>query len=499
MVNYEYHNYEDSGYDLSNAIVNTHLIWEVDDDYFYFATTGKLKIYLKQVSTGIETEIDVDPSNTSGDVKSRDHEIQSAFHDRTNKIIYFIDLETFSVANSFDVWKLDYSSSKSEPSVTEIVTYSGSYIQAVDIFIYDDSVKVRAIEASDGGAFPANGEDDLTITLYTITTGATRNLQLNIANNDATNVISSYPGIVKTIYINDFGKDIHYTFLFWGAVGGYPSNTFYLWGFDLIPAYGWGIAHIETVVDGSAPSEELRFIAHDDADLIYFPVDEDGTNYLWKYSIDADDVEQIAEYDVVLMLNRNTDSTADIPNNLEKGFHVSENKVYQIPTSYNGRLNLISTHNFAGDIVGITDTFLITNDSGTYNIYQYKNLIGSIFNGIIYHSRNDFPTLKLKFNSDNITISPQQFIQIIGPYTADGSTTANQVVFEGIAKRPTKGRFQYVLIENQGSEMNHVQPNGMKSGRTDEIITDINNDGAPHGPEYIKDGTLSALNIIVKL
>ena len=67
----------------------------------------------------------------------------------------------------------------------------------------------------------------------------------------------------------------------------------------------------------------------------------------------------------------------------------------------------------------------------------------------------------------------------------------NQVVFEGIAKKPTKGRIQFVLIENQGSEMETISPRGNKSGRSDQIITDINNDGAPNGPTYITDGTLA--------
>ncbi len=33
--------------------------------------------------------------------------------------------------------------------------------------------------------------------------------------------------------------------------------------------------------------------------------------------------------------------------------------------------------------------------------------------------------------------------------------------------------------------MEYISPRGNKSGRTDEIIVDINNDGAPDGPTYI--------------
>ncbi|KKL27654.1 hypothetical protein LCGC14_2382990, partial [marine sediment metagenome] len=52
-------------------------------------------------------------------------------------------------------------------------------------------------------------------------------------------------------------------------------------------------------------------------------------------------------------------------------------------------------------------------------IYEMIDLIGSILEGLLFTSRNYFPSLEMRFNSDNITIVPQMFIQIIGTYTAD--------------------------------------------------------------------------------
>lgn len=233
-----------------------------------------------------------------------------------------------------------------------------------------------------------------------------------------------------------------------------------------------------------------KTIAYDENDIIYFILNKnsDGKNYLCSFSISGTTFTELGVYNLSLMLNRNTISTANPPNNLEKAFHASEDKIYQIPSNYNGRLNLISTFNFSDNIAAITDHFVI-DYSG--NIYEYVNVLDSIFEGIIYHSRNDYPTFKMKFNSDNIQISPQQFLQIIGSYTANGSTTSNQIVLEGIAEAPTEGRIQFVLVKNQSFEMDETKPKGSKAGRSDQIISDINDDGAPHGPEYIRDGTLA--------
>jgi hypothetical protein len=208
-----------------------------------------------------------------------------------------------------------------------------------------------------------------------------------------------------------------------------------------------------------------------------------GVEYLYRYNVSGNSYTELGQYDVILQSQLNSASGIRV-----KAFSLTEDKVYQIPYAYNGRLNLISTFNFSDTINALTDNFLI-DESG--NMYELVDFMSSIFEGIIYHSRQDYPYLKMRFNSDNVTIVPQQVVSITGSYTVDGSTTTNQVIFEGIAKTPTEGRIQYVLVENQGSEMDQAKPDGLKSGRTDEILTDINNDNAPAGPEYINDGTLA--------
>ena len=329
------------------------------------------------------SQIDVDPSDSSGDNESRDHNIQTAWHDRTNKIIYFADLETFGLANSFDVWKLDYSASESSPTTTEIATYSGDWIQALDIFIYGGDLLMRGFEASDNGAFPALGAEWSTLMLWTINGAAARTIAAPIDNNEADNVISAYPGMVETQTWLFVPKDVNYEFIFWGETGGYPANTLHIWGLD--PVTGFAFFEDETIVNGSAPNLEHQFMSYDDSDVIYYPVDISGTNYLYSYSFDDEIITQLGEYNIVLMLDRNTVSGV-----LEKGFHLTEYKVYQLHSVLPYQLHLIAEIDSGEAIVGITDNFLITGPTG--KMFEYEDISNHVIGCIIHRQDMTIPS-----------------------------------------------------------------------------------------------------------
>ena len=214
--------------------------------------------------------------------------------------------------------------------------------------------------------------------------------------------------------------------------------------------------------------------------------DSDGKEYLTTFDINTATWTPGIEFNYAFQEYDNVSGT--IPNEYPLAYSVSGADGAWLVNTGLGLKVQISAFNWTDTLVAQSNTYAV-DDSG--NLYKYTNQLKNIFEGFIYHFRNYFPYLEMKFNSDNITIVTQMLIQIIGPYTADGSTTANQIVFEGIAKKPTKGRIQFVLIENLGFEMEYISPRGNKSGRTDEIIVDINNDGAPDGPTYINDGTLA--------
>lgn len=479
-----------------------------------------------------------------------------------------------------------------------------------------------------------------------------------------------YDNISDPSWVVVVGTDVYFYFFKTG-------DNIHLFKFD---ENAGTISHVKDCgVNTDSPSQSLRTIAYDGSDILYFILTESGTNYLYTYSIATTTLTKLSGYSIAIQLNRNTATGV-----LEKGFHLSEDKIYQIPTNYTGMLNLISTFDFTDTIIAITDRFVMCAGG---EMYEYVDKIDSILEGMIFHSRNNYPYLQMKFNSDNIVFAPQQFVQIIGTYVANDSdklfygtynfgdeadgtsgtaiefvdyvstaaTTSivavedghrkvlkqtniggsdtfyggitqsnectiefrikpveldksfhvyiredgdimvyiafsgtdidyfdnlvaveaidsfgsqwyrfrvnvhnddtwdlyidgveiatgittynansmtlginrfygraydgtmyfdaigesedanynvgdnqyaeegqeNQVIFEGIAEIPTEGRLQYVLVNNQGYEMDNVKPKGLKSGRSDEIISDINDDGSPNGPEYVQDGTLA--------
>lgn len=432
----------------------------------------QLKLYHFNISTGIETEIDIDPSNSSGDNKSRDHIIQSVWHDRDNSIIYGVDCDNDGNADDYDVWKLDYSISQTSPTITEIGSSIGAdnnTVYAYDIFMIGTDV------------FVVNYETQIGIGYLIV-----REVDSAPFTEEDTQSMVGYPDPAPGIWYMGLiiGNTYH---SFWGLQG--DANGIYGFNYD----DSITTISIESNITNYVVETDNQFlgIAYDNNNLLYFVAEKtaDNLTYLISYSISGDSYSILGRYDIALMSERNNDSSASLPFNTEKGFHVSKDKIYQIPSSYTGRLNWISNYDFEDTIKAITDHFVI-DDSG--NVYEMQDLIGSVFRTEIIHARQDYSTMKMKYNSDNITIVPQMFIQIIGSHTVDGSTSSNQVIFEGIAQNPTEGRIRFVLVVNQASEIDKVKAKGSKSGRTDQIISDINDDGAPNGPSYVQDGTLTA-------
>ena len=114
----------------------------------------------------------------------------------------------------------------------------------------------------------------------------------------------------------------------------------------------------------SNPSNEsLWGMALDNTEnIIYFVLEKvsDSLYYLVSYNISGDSFTVLGEFNVALMLNRNVFSSTP-PFTLEKGFHLTENKVYQIPSTFTGKLNFISQNIPSTDTIkAITDHFVFT-------------------------------------------------------------------------------------------------------------------------------------------
>ena len=131
------------------------------------------------------------------------------------------------------------------------------------------------------------------------------------------------------------------------------GNTVYMYTYNnstsTISFSGSGATN-STVPDDNS----LRGMAYDNVDLFYFVLKDksDALNYLWTYSISGDSFTKIGRYDVALMLNRNTASSV-----LEKGFHLTEPKIYQIASNYEW-LYHIATLTTTKTIKAITDNYV---------------------------------------------------------------------------------------------------------------------------------------------
>jgi len=147
---------------------STHLVWEATTGLYLVDSDDQTKIYYSADEGGTWAQIDVDPSNSSGDNKSRDQIIQTAWHDTSNKVIWFADCENDGAVSDFDVWKLDYSSSESAPTVTEVATTAtGGVCYVHDIFVYDSNTYLivqdttdHNLECYDVDSDPAVAKDD---------------------------------------------------------------------------------------------------------------------------------------------------------------------------------------------------------------------------------------------------------------------------------------------------------------------------------------------------
>lgn len=445
-MSYKYYNYTDLGIVGAKKPINTHAIWELTNGTIVVADSGNLRVLYYSSDKG---EI----YSVMGGNTTRDIEI-GTYSTALNRI--------YLTCNSGGDANISYANLATN-FIHSVSGFSDQH--AIDTVEYDNKVYTM-LEWEVGG--------NLWFNLYEVYPALNLDDQVNLG------AIGGRTYADTTIIV--VGNEFYFLFQ-WS-----DGNT-------LIYKYNFTLTSFTMLEDCGANTSifnlgfDQKGFSYDGSDILYFVLEDTGDSkkYLYSYIISTDTLTKGAEINISLMLNRNVHGTT-LPFTLEKGFHITEDKIYQIPANYTGKVNLISVFNFTNTIIGITDHFVI--DSGG-KIYEIVDKAAYIFEGWIFTSRNSFSYFEMKFNSDYITIVTQLFIQIIGPYTVDGSTTADQVVFEGITVKPTKGRVQFVLVVNQSSEMDKVKPRGNKSGRSDQIISDINDDGAPDGPTYIKDGTLA--------
>ncbi|KKL76884.1 hypothetical protein LCGC14_2040410, partial [marine sediment metagenome] len=295
----EHRRYKALGIISAKIPTNTHLWLEINSSgSFYVVATGDLThLWYSADKMDTEAKIDIDPGNAhGGDNDHRPANIVSAWHDMGNKIIYFVD---HSGGNTIYGWKLDYSSSESSPTVTEMGTVAGlNTVGDVDIFLIGSDVFIWYVDTT-----------ELTVVKW---------VDPNWVNQD-TAASTSHP-LGKVVVISTVAYvllDVDPPALF-----SYTNAT-------------TTMANLETFGGvGIPPSENLAGMTYDGINILNFILTEDVTNFLYSYNISGDSQIKHGEFNISLMLDRNNAGT--VPNELEKAFGISNEITYEIKARRGG-------------------------------------------------------------------------------------------------------------------------------------------------------------------
>lgn len=352
----KYHRFKALGITSSKKPQNTHLWFELDSGMLYLVdSVDNTKIYYSADKGLSWTQLDIDPSNTSGDNKSRDHKIQSAWHDRGNSIIWFIDCENDGIQVDFDVWKLDYSGSETAPSITEIGTsVAGGICHIVyDIFVIGTNTyaSVYELEADADTVLKIYDVDTAPFTLKDSITHSPVNIWVNAGMSV---VISD-----KAYFIAHRLTGLTMYMMIYDATG----NT--LTTHDSFAGYFIGA------------NKSFASLAYDGRNIIHSTAykDADGLYYSFEYDITADDWSGGTSLtNVALMSDRNCPGVA--PNEMEKGFGITNETVYEMRYSRSGIMLLQDCSDLTdANIIAITDNFFMNNDG---DMFEYINSVSDI-------------------------------------------------------------------------------------------------------------------------
>ncbi len=348
--------YQDLSIVSAKIPADTHSWFEVNSDgSFYFIATGALThLYYSADKMDTEAIIDIDPGNMwGGDTNHRPVLISSAFHDEPNKIIYFCDI---GGGNIIYAWKLDYSASESVPTVTEMGSIAVGTVSSADIFIGLGDPYIWWSDA-----------DEITVSKW---------VDPNWVDQDSNATAGAL--VIRAVTVGSL------SYMLSDETG---VNRMVLLEYDIS---GASLSELIVFAGTSFPSFSNQFgITYDGSNILNFVLnlDADGKNYLYSYNISDVSQSQEGEFNVALQMNRNNRAT--IPNELEKGFGMTNEIVYEIKARKGGIVQLqdISTLTDA-NIIAITDNFLMNSDG---DMFEWTNVSNKtydfVYNGGIFPTR----------------------------------------------------------------------------------------------------------------
>jgi hypothetical protein len=273
-------------------------------------------------------------------------------------------------------------------------------------------------------------------------------------------------------------------------------------------------APLETLTSGlKIPySENQRGLAvSSDDDTLSFVLEDtsDGKTYFCTYVISTDTFTKGGEFNVAIMLNRNSNESNAIPFNTEKAFGMesgvndlmvfqiiergsASNRIVKIADLNN--LTVGTTVNYTSGYVikAITDTYLIiyNNSTGASELWKLQSMDSAVISAVISHEQRDYPTARLQYDSGKLNLTEGMHIQFIGTFKG----VADQIQFEGYVTFPEDNKIEDPrlkdcnLVNRLADDFcNNFYSGTQDAARTDQhlnnIITAKNN--------YVSNGTQS--------
>ncbi|KKK80777.1 hypothetical protein LCGC14_2820090, partial [marine sediment metagenome] len=240
-------------------------------------------------------------------IANRGKDIRALWHDNSNGIIYAI--EDNRGADDITIWKITISTD----TVVAIGPDVGdSLYEATDIFIRDGNLEIATLDTDNDKIEMYRWEDP----------NWTLKASLTQANVD---IRFSYGIIIGTDYWFWMARDGGVAWL--GRLFKFTGATFF--------------TSLDPIADVKYPASFSQYgIAYDGSDVLQFLWEDtdDNKDYLFSYSITGDSVTQRAEFNIALQLDRNNRATA--PNELEKGFGLTNEIVYEIKARRGGIVQL---------------------------------------------------------------------------------------------------------------------------------------------------------------
>jgi len=120
-------------------------------------------------------------------------------------------------------------------------------------------------------------------------------------------------------------------------------------------------------------------LVYDDSNIIQFVLQKQGDSlyYLMAWNISDSSITEGGVFDVSLMLDRNNSGT--VPNEFEKVFGISNEITYEIKARRGGIVQLQDlSAQLSGNIVAITDSFLLAVNDGTWDVYEFTDVSSEI-------------------------------------------------------------------------------------------------------------------------